>query len=86
MTREQREVLSQRICNFYSDAANKSVKTTVNSCKKQNIPQRTVYYMIKKYLGYETTKDLSRSGRPVKLSTKNLLNPSTIDVLEVNVN
>ena len=44
MTRAQREVLSQRICNFYCDAANKSVKTTVNYFKKQNIPQNTVYY------------------------------------------
>ena len=48
MTREQREVLSQRICNFYCDAANKSVKTTINYFKKQNIPQNTVYYMLKK--------------------------------------
>ena len=48
MTREQREVLSQRICNFYCDAANKSVKTTINYFKKQNIPQNTVYYISKK--------------------------------------
>ena len=33
MTRAQREVLSQRICNFYCDAANKSVKTTVLKSK-----------------------------------------------------
>ena len=45
MTRAQREVLSQRICNFYCDAANKSVKTTVNYFKKQNIPQNTVYHI-----------------------------------------
>ena len=72
MTRAQREVLSQRICNFYCDAAKKSVKTTVNYFKKQNIPQNTVYYILKKYLRYGTTKDLSRNGRPVKLSTKDL--------------
>ena len=72
MTRAQREVLEQRICNFYCDAANKSVKTIVNYFKKQNIPQNTVYYILKKYLRYGTTKDLPRSGRPVKLSTKNL--------------
>ena len=72
MTRAQREVLSQRICNFYCDAANKSVKTIVNYFKKQNIPQNTVYYILKEYLRYRTTKDLPRSGRPVKLSTKDL--------------
>ena len=66
MTRAQRELLEQRICNFYCDAAKKSVKTTGNYFKKQN----TVYYILIKYLRYGTTKDLSRSGRPVKLSTK----------------
>ena len=65
-TREQRELLEQRICNFYCHADNKSVKATGNYFKKQN----TVYYILKKYLRYGTTKDLSRSGRPVKLSTK----------------
>ena len=72
MTRDEREALSQRICNFYCDSASKSVKTTVNYFKKQNVPQSTIYYVLKKYLRYETTKDLSRSGRPVKLSTKDL--------------
>ena len=72
MTREQREVLSQRIYNFYCDAANKSVKTTINHFKNQNIPQNTVCYILKKYLRYGTTKAVSRSGRPVKLSTKDL--------------
>ena len=74
MTREEREALSQRICNFYYDSAKKSVKTTVNNFKKQNIPQGTIYYVLKKYLQYGTTKDLSRSGRPLKLSKKSLNN------------
>ena len=72
MTRDEREALSQRICNFYFDAANKSVKTTVYYFKKQNIPQSTIDYILKKYLRHRTTTDLPRSGRPVKLSTKNL--------------
>ena len=50
MTREEREALSQRICNFYYDSAKKSVKTTVNYFKKQNVPQSTIYYVLKKYL------------------------------------
>ena len=74
MTREEREALSQRICNFYYDSAKKSVKTTINYFKKQNIPQGTIYYVLKKYLQYGTTKDLSRSGRPLKLSKKSLNN------------
>ena len=47
MTREQREVLLQHICNFYCHAANRSVKMGVNYFKKQNIPQNTVYYISK---------------------------------------
>ena len=60
------------ICNFYCHAIKISVRTTVNHFKKQNIPQSTVYYILKKYLRYETIKDLPRNGRPVKLSTKDL--------------
>ena len=30
MARDEREALSQRICNSYRDSSNKSVKTTVN--------------------------------------------------------
>ena len=74
MTREEREALEQCICNFYYDSAKKSVKTMVNYFKKKNVPQSTIYYVLKKYLQYRTTKDLSRSGRPLKLSKKNLNN------------
>ena len=63
MTREEREALEQRICNFYYDSAKKSVKTTVNYFKKQ---RSTIYYVLKKYLQYGTTKDLSRNGRPLR--------------------
>jgi len=72
MTRDEREALSQRICNFYCDSANKSVKTTVKYFVKQNIPQRTIYYILNKYLKYGITKDRPRSGRPLKLSDKKL--------------
>ena len=74
MIREEREALSQRICNFYYDSAKKSVKTTVDDFKKQTVPQSTRYYVLKKYVQHGTTKDLSRSGRPIKLSKKNLNN------------
>ena len=58
MTREERKTLSQRIYNFYYDSAKKFVKTTVNYFKKQNVPQSTIYYSLKTYLQYGTTKDL----------------------------
>ncbi|CAF3904570.1 unnamed protein product [Rotaria magnacalcarata] len=74
MRRDEREVLSQRICNFYCDSANKSVKTTVNYFLKQNISRRTIYYILSKYLKYGITKALPRSSRSLKLSDKKLKN------------
>jgi transposase len=74
MTRDKREALSQRICNFYHDSSNNSVKTMVNFFKNQNIPRNTVYYILTKYLKYGITKDRPRSGRPAKLSNRNLNN------------
>ena len=73
MTREEREALSQLVCNFYYGFAEKSVKTTVNYSEKQDVPQSTIYYVLKKYLQHGTTKYLSRSRLPLELS-KNLNN------------
>ena len=72
MTRAEREALSQRVCNFYHDSSNKSVKTTVNYFVKQGIPRRTIYYVLEKYLKYGTAKDQPRCGRPLKLSGRML--------------
>ena len=44
----------------------------VNYFKKQTVPQSTTYHVLKKYLQYGTTKELSRSTRPLKLYKKNL--------------
>ena len=57
--REAKEAPSQRICNFYYDSAKKSIRTLINYFKKQNFPQTTIYYVLKKYLQYGTTKNLS---------------------------
>ena len=74
MTCKESEALSQRICNLYYDFANKSVKTTVNYFKMQNVLQSTRYHLLKEYLQYENSKDPSRSGRSLKFSKKNLNN------------
>ena len=74
MTRAEREALSQRVCNFYIDSSNKSVKTTVNYFIRQGFPRRTIYYILNKYLKYGSTKDFPRSGRPLKLSNKIMKN------------
>ncbi|CAF4685028.1 unnamed protein product, partial [Rotaria socialis] len=39
---------------------------------KQNIPRRTIYYILNKYLRYGIARDQPRSGRPLKLSNKKL--------------
>ena len=62
MTREEREALEQRTCNFCYDSAKKSVKVTGNYLKKQDVSQSTVFYVLKKYLQYGTTRDLSQCG------------------------
>ena len=54
MTGDEGEALEQRICNFYCNSSNKSVKTPVNYFIKQNIPGRNVYYILNKYLRYWT--------------------------------
>ena len=72
MTRHEREELAKRVCNFYEDAANKSVKTTVSYFKKKNIPERTIRYMLNKYLVHGTTNFLQRTGRPVKITDQQL--------------
>ena len=72
MTRQEREAVAQRICNFYIDASNKSVKTTVNYFMKQGFPRQTIYNIINKYLKYGQTTFLPRTGRPLKLSNRKL--------------
>ena len=62
MIREETEALGQCICNFYYDSAKKSVKVTGNYLKKQDVSQSTIFYFLKRYLQYGTTKDLSRCG------------------------
>ena len=74
MTYEEREALSQCICNFYYGFAKKSIKIMVNYFKKQNFPHSTTHYVLKKYLQYGIAKDLLRNDRPPKLSEKNLNN------------
>ena len=72
MTREEREALAQRTCNFYIDTSNKSIKTTGNYFIKQGIPRRTIYNIINKYLKYGRTTFFPRTGRPFKLSNQKL--------------
>ena len=73
MTRQEREDIAKLVCNFYEDAASHSVKAAINYFKKRDIPERTIHYILKKYLTYGTTKFLPRKGRSVKINDR-LLN------------
>ena len=73
MTRQEREDIAKRVCNFHEDAASYSVKATINYFKKRDIRERIILYILKKYLTYGTTKFLPRKGRPVKINDR-LLN------------
>ena len=72
MTREEREEPAKRICNFYKDATNQSIKTPVNYFKKNSIPEKTIRYILKKCPTHGTTKFLLRKGRSVKINNKQL--------------
>ena len=41
MTRQEREDITKRLCNFDEDAASQSVKATINYFNKRHIPERT---------------------------------------------
>ena len=69
MTREEREALEQRICNFHCDSSNKLQQ---NYFIEQNIPRRIVYYILNKYIRYGIAKDQPQSGRLLKLSDRKL--------------
>ena len=66
MRHEQKEALSHNV--FACHAANNSVKTTVNYLKRTNKIFLKVLFIIYR----KKTKDLPRSARSVKLSTKDL--------------
>ena len=48
------------------------MKLTVAHFKKQKIPERTIYNIIFKYLNYDTTEFRLKSGRPRKISDRQL--------------
>ena len=72
MSKHAREDARKRIVNFYNDGAGGNFKSTVNYFLKQGMTRRTVCSIVQRYKQYGITKDLSRFGRPVKLSSRKL--------------
>ncbi len=72
MKKEEREALRLRIATFYNDVACGNLKITWNFFKKQGYCYSTIYRIIQRYSQFKTTKDLPRSGRPRKLSDKQM--------------
>ena len=50
----------------------KALKQLLIISKTNSIPERTIRYILKKYLTHGTTKFLPRRGRPVKINNKQL--------------
>ena len=72
MKKQAKEDARKRIVNFYNDAAGGNAKSTVNFFVKQGMKRRTVYATLQRYKKYGLTTDLPRSGRPAKLSNRQL--------------
>lgn len=72
MKKEEREALRLRVATFYNDAACGNLKNTWNFFFKEGYCYSTIYRIIQRYLQFKTTKDLPRSGRPRKLSDKQM--------------
>ena len=69
-TRREHEDIAKRIITFHISSANSILKTTVSHFLKQKIPRQTIYDILKKYNLHKTRTFLSKSGRPAKISDK----------------
>jgi hypothetical protein len=69
-TQQEFENLAKSIVTFHINNSNYVVKTTVSHFSKQNIQRQTIYNILKKYKEHGTTKFLPKSGRPSKISDK----------------
>lgn len=72
MGRRECEELAKTIVTHHIRCAHSVLKKTVNYFASQGISRRTVYNIIKKYSTHLTTDFLLRSGRPSKISDKQL--------------
>ena len=72
MCRREREELAKAIVTHHIHCAHSVLKNTVNHFASQGISQRTVYIIIKKYSTHLTIHFLPKSGRPSKISDKQL--------------
>ena len=70
LTRREHEDIAKRIIIFHISSANSILKTTVSHFLKQKVPRQTIYDTLKKYSVHKTTTFLSKSGRPLKISDK----------------
>ena len=69
-TRREYEDIAKRIITFHISSANSILKTTVFHFLKQKIPRQTICDILKKYNVHKTRTFLSKSGRPAKISDK----------------
>ncbi len=85
MKKDEWEALRLRVATFYIDTACGNLKTTWNFFKKEGFCYSTIYRIIKRYVQFKTTKDLPRSGRPRKLSNKQIFDQENVFANKIHI-
>ena len=72
LTRQEHEQIARQILTYHIWCENSTSKITVCHFVKQGIPRRTIYDVLKCYDERKTTNFLPKSGRPLRLSNKDV--------------
>ena len=72
MKRNEREELAKRVVTHHINVSNYCKKSTVYYFVKLGVPRSTIYRILTKYAEHKQTSFLSKSGRPTKISNKQL--------------
>ena len=72
LTQQEHEEIAKQILTYHISCANSVLKITVGHFVKQRIPRQTIYDILKHYDERKTTNFLLKSGRPSRLSNKDV--------------
>lgn len=72
MKKSEREQLAKRVVTHHINVSNYCKKSTVFYFVKAGVPRSTIYRILAKYAKHGQTSFLSKSGRPTKISNKQL--------------
>ena len=72
LTRQEYEEIARQILTYHISCANSVSKIAVCHFVKQGILRQTIYNVLKRYDKREKTNFLPKSGRPSRLSNKDI--------------